>query len=175
MGGAQSGPCSTGIDVVLVVDVVLDVGGTVGLVVDVVVLDVDDVVLDVDVVLLDVDVVDTSVVVLDVDVVVSGTVVVDVVVVVVTGGGSAAARTHGDVNTTGRYRSGRGHASRSMLRALFEIVTTNWPIASRVGSRCAWYVFIFGSPLRGPTSRDSTVVHGPHGWLATSTLYCSPQ
>ncbi len=130
-------------------DEVLDVGGTVVLVVDVVL------------VVVDVVVVGGSVVV-DVDVVVGGTVVL-VVVVVVTGGGSAGASIHDDVKTIGRYRSGRGHASRSMSRALFEIVTTNWPVASRVGSRCAWYVFIFGSPLRGATSRDSTVVHGPHG------------
>jgi hypothetical protein len=130
---------------------VLDVGGTVVLVVDVVLVVVD----------VDVDVVGGSVVVVvAVDVVVGSTVVL---VVVVTGGGSAGASLHDDAKTTGRYRSGRGHASRSMSRALFEIVTINWPFASRVGSRCAWYVFIFGSPLRGATSRDSTVVHGPHG------------
>jgi hypothetical protein len=59
---------------------------------------------------------------------------VDVVVVVggsvlvgggggnVVGGGATA---HGELKTRGRYLSGRDHASRKMLRALFEIVTTS--------------------------------------------------
>jgi hypothetical protein len=54
--------------------------------------------------------------------VVGGNVVVEMLVEVC---GGCGATTQAELNTTGRHLSGRGHASRSMLRALFEIVTTN--------------------------------------------------
>ncbi len=93
-------------------------------------------------------------------VVVAGGAVVDgaVVVVVVVGVGA-----YGEKNTIGRYRCGFGHASRSMLRALFETVIWIDPNGSRHGSRWAWYVFILGSALRGSSGPYCTVVHGPHG------------
>lgn len=164
----------------VVLDVVDEAAGTVEL-------DVGDVVIAGSVVpgavddVLTVDVVVAgSVVVLDVvvDVVVLDVVVLDVVVlevvldVVVVGGGGVR---HAAEKMFRRYRAGFGQASRSMLRALLEIDTTSWPWASRHGIRCAWYVFIFGSAPRGATGRDSTVVHGPQGFWATSSSNESPQ
>ena len=111
-------------------------------------------------------------------VVVAGVVVVVVVLVVVVGGGivgSGGGTNHDAVITVGRYRDGCGHASRSMLRALFDTDTTAWPYPSRHGRRWAWYVFIFGSAPRGTSGRCSTVVHGPHGLFATSSSKDSPQ
>jgi hypothetical protein len=78
-------------------------------------------------------------------VVVGATVVVVLVVVVVVvvggnvagGGAGAGAATHAELKTMGRYRSGRGHASRSMSLALFEMVTTSCPVMSRNGRRWA--------------------------------------
>jgi len=62
-----------------------------------------------------------------------------------------------------------------MLRALFEMVICTDPKSSRHGNGCAWYVFIFGSALRGASGPYCTVVHGPHGSSATSTASASPQ
>ena len=108
--------------------VVVD-GATVDDVVGVVVVVVDGATVD--------DVVGSVVVVVDkVVVVVVDVVVVDVVVVV--GAGRGAAATHGVENAIGRYIDGFGHASRSMLRALFDTVTTRLPAPSRHGARWAW-------------------------------------
>jgi hypothetical protein len=71
-------------------------------------------------------------------VVVGGTVVVVVVVVVVVGTGRGGAMTHGVENAIGRYIDGFGQASRNMLRALFDTVTTRLPAPSRHGARWAW-------------------------------------
>jgi hypothetical protein len=56
-----------------------------------------------------------------------------------------------------------------MFLALFDTVIKTDPKPSRHGSVCAWYVFIFGSSLRGNNGLYSTVVQGPHGSGATST------
>ena len=72
-------------------------------------------------------------------VVVAGAVVVVVDEVdVVAGVGRCGAAAHGVGNAIGRYIDGFGHASRSMLRALFDTVITKFPAASRHGARCAW-------------------------------------
>ena len=44
----------------------------------------------------------------------------------------------GEKITVGRYRWGKGHASRSMFRALLDTETTAWPNPSRHGIRWAW-------------------------------------
>ncbi len=61
-------------------------------------------------------------------------VVVVVLVVVVVGTGVGW---YCEYVSIGRYRSGRGQASRSMLRALFETMMTIEPKPSRHGSRWA--------------------------------------
>jgi hypothetical protein len=105
-------------------------------------------------------------------VVVSST-VVDVVVSG-GGGGGGGGVTRAAGKKPMRYRAGAGYASRVMSRAFCEMLTTNEPCDSQ-GMRCAWYVFINGSPPRGATVRWSTVVQGPQGSVATSTASCSPQ